>query len=227
MRRNQPARISSLTLLHPRRRSAYMLAKTAGLGVALWLGSGTTWVRADQVELQNGERLAGKVLALTTNVLVIESELLGKVSLPRDQVAAITLGPRSTAPAARLSSSTNQLPRALAAALAKRDPSATAALGQLDLGTNSVRQIQSQLLGDAGPEANQQFNQMVAGLMTGKITVNDLRVQAKAVADQARALRRDGADDPSGMLDAYLAILDDFLRDSAPAAATTNSAASH
>jgi hypothetical protein len=183
-----------------------------------------TWVRADQVELQNGERLAGKVLALTTNTLVIESELLGKVSLPRDHVAVITLGPRTTASAGKLSAATNQLSRALIAARAKTDPSATTALGDVEANTNSIRQIQSQFLGDAGPEANKQFGQMVAGLMSGRITVSDLRAQAKAVADQARALKREGGDDPSGMLDSYLAILDDFLRDSAPAAATsTNS----
>ena len=66
--------------------------------------------------------------------------------------------------------------------------------------------MQSKFLSDAGPEANQKFEEMLNGLMSGKISVDDLRAQAKAAADQLRALKGSG-EDPGFAADTYLAIL--------------------
>ncbi len=62
--------------------------------------------------------------------------------------------------------------------------------------------------------------------MSGKLTVNDLRKEAKSAADQLRAVKRDLGDD-SGTLDGYLSILDSFLNETAsPAGSATNAPAS-
>ena len=63
---------------------------------------------------------------------------------------------------------------------------------------------------------------MVDGLMNGKLTVNDLRAEAKSAADQLKGLKRDLGDDDSGALDGYLAILENFLRETRPGASATN-----
>src|SRR5438034_10349096 len=52
----------------------------------------TIWLRADQVEMQNGDRYLGTVLSLDTNTLVLRSAVLGTVTLPRGKVALIHLG---------------------------------------------------------------------------------------------------------------------------------------
>src|SRR5882724_9929051 len=81
-------------------------------------------LRADQVEMQNGDRYAGKVLALNTNTVVLQSDVLGLVNLPREKVATISLGTVMATNVARLgapingklrspSTSTNTSPRAL------------------------------------------------------------------------------------------------------------------
>src|SRR6266478_4746406 len=85
---------------------------------------GNRFLRADQVEMQNGDHYAGKVLALNTNTVVLQSEVLGLVNLPREKVANIALGTvmatnvaRSGAPIVGKfrspSTSTNNSPRAL------------------------------------------------------------------------------------------------------------------
>ena len=71
-------------------RGCNMRQRIVALGTTLVLA--TTWLWADQVEMQNGDRYLGKVLSLTTDKLVIQSDVLGKLTLPRDKVALITLG---------------------------------------------------------------------------------------------------------------------------------------
>ena len=73
--------------------------------------------------------------------------------------------------------------------------------------TNLIRQVQKQFLTDAGPEANKKFDELLSGLMSGKLTVDDLRAEARSAADQLRALKRDPGEDSSFAADAYLAIL--------------------
>ena len=42
------------------------------------LGIGFCGVRADQIEMQNGDRYNGKLLAMTNGTLVLQSEILGR-----------------------------------------------------------------------------------------------------------------------------------------------------
>src|SRR5438309_1527431 len=49
-------------------------------------------LRADQLEMTNGDHYNGKVLSLNTNTIVWKSDILGTLNLPRDKVANISLG---------------------------------------------------------------------------------------------------------------------------------------
>ena len=91
--------------------------------------------------------------------------------------------------------------------------------------TNLIRQVQKQFLTDAGPEANKKFDELLSGLMSGKLTVDDLRAEARSAADQLRALKRDSGEDSGFAADAYLAILDQFLKGTKPATPATNAPA--
>jgi len=95
----------------------------------------------------------------------------------------------------------------------------------LGANTNLVQQIRKQFLADAGPKANDKFDELLNGLTTGKLDINGLRAEAKSAADQLRAMKKDMGGDAGETLDAYLGVLDSFLSQSAPPAAApvTNS----
>ena len=176
---------------------------------------------ADQIQMQNGDRYIGRLVTLTNDTLIVQSDLLGTLRLPRDKVANISLGPVAGTNKAYLAA--QQLhPQALKApAPAKTDSESF--LGQLKSDTNSIRQIQQQFLADAGPEANKKFSELAAGLLTGKINLSDLRVQAASAAEQLRALKQGGGGEVDGQLDGYLAILESFLKET-PGTSITNRA---
>src|SRR6266550_3609214 len=200
----------------PSASAASWLISQGRLGLLFILFLATSWLRADQVEMQNGDRYLGTVLSLDTNTLVLRSPVLGKVNLPRGQVALITLG----------TGGATNLPRSLSAA--KREPTApsipitngitdlSAPLRQLGANTNFIEQVRAQFLADAGPEANNKFNGMVSGLLSGRLTVNDIRIEAKSAADQLKELKLDLGEDGGWALDGYLTILENFLRETAP-----------
>lgn len=74
------------------------------------------------------------------------------------------------------------------------------------------------------PEAANKYTEMVNGLMSGKLNLNDLRRDAKSSADQLRALKRDLGPEVGDSLDMYLQVLDGFLKESGSAPATSKSA---
>jgi hypothetical protein len=182
--------------------------------------------RADQVEMKNGDRYAGQVVSVTTNNVVLHSEVLGTVQLPRGQVATIALG---------AGSATNSIRSALPAAVAPPAPVAATATAssvpdfrQLANSQKLIQQVQAQFLSDADPAATAKFNELLAGLMGGKLNVDDIRAQAKSAADQLREAKKELGSDAGWSIDGYLAILDHFLKESAPTvtgASGTNGAA--
>jgi hypothetical protein len=196
----------------------------------------TAQLGADQVQMRNGDRYSGTVLALDAKTVVIQSQVLGKISLPRSQVQFVLVGsalPGTNAPRRRVAA-TNPPPAAVVRSGAPAtpvlpanvaptpDPDAelAAVLQQLGRNSNAVQDVKGRFLSDAGPEANQKFDELLSGLTTGKISLQDLRAQAKSVADQARAARRDLGSDSTGLDDllvGYLSILDQFLEQTAPA----------
>ena len=187
------------------------------------LSIATCALLADQVEMQNGDRYIGKILSLDTNTLVIQNEVLGTLRLPRGKASVITLDAGNETNTLRAVA----VPKAAQATLTNPVVDLSASLRQLGANTNFIQQIQTQILAGAGPEANGKFNELVGGLLTGKLTVDDIRVQAKSAVSQLKDLKRGLGDDPSGELDGYLAILEGFLQETAPPSGgtSTNAAA--
>lgn len=161
-----------------------------------------TSLRADQVTMLNGDRYVGSVVSLNADALVLRSEVLGTVRLPRAQVAVITLGAQPQPIAPGLNTATNA---------AATPPSAAAA------DTNLLQQLQSQFLGEDGAAARQQFNSLLSGYLSGKLNVNDIRAQAQSAAEQIKKLKGELGSDASGALDTYLSVLQRFLAET-PAA---------
>ena len=192
--------------------------------------------------MQNGDRYVGKVLSLNSDTLILQNDVLGTMHLPRSKVTSINLGsvlPQTTRPQVAAGAgghsprptATNSLSLSPAATpglinrLALANPSGsdlTAAFREM--GTNSplIQQVRSQFLNDAGPEANKKFNDLLGGLMSGNLSVQDIRLEAKSAADQIRAMRKDLGEDAGGALDGYLAILDSFLKETETTYGATN-----
>ena len=211
---------------------------------ALWVSlfSMVVAVSADQVEMQNGDRYNGKVLSLNADTVTLHSDVLGTVHLPRGKVALIALGmsvpahpaQANTAPATNyhLASGSEAAPTgaaspAIPAPPAGADPDLAVTLRQLGSNTNLIQQVQAQFLAGAGPEANGKFTELLGGLSTGKLGINELRAEAKSAADQLRALKREQGGDGDSEFDGYVSILEDFLKETAPAAGSGASSAVH
>jgi hypothetical protein len=207
-------------------------------------------LHADLIEMHNGDRYVGKVLSLTNDTLVLQSEILGKVSVPRSKVASIQLGtnlaarpvattngiaPTGTASTAA-ASTTTPLPAngSASAIISLSGPSFhtftnalpdLSALNRPNANSSSIIQDVRQQLTAAGPAAVGRFDEMVSQLLSGKMSMNDLKAQAKSAADQLREFKREMGDDAGDSLDGYLAILDSFLQDGTPAATLPGAAA--
>jgi hypothetical protein len=177
--------------------------------------------QADEVVMQNRDRYNGKIVSVTTNTLVFQSEILGTITLPRGKVVAITFGSASStlAPAA------TAVPAPIPSAKAGESADTAAQLRQLRANSNLISQVQSQILGGAGPEANAKFSQMMDDLSTGKMNMAGLRAEAKSAADQLRSIKKQGGDE-TGTLDMYLSVLENFLQETTPGSSSAKPAAS-
>jgi hypothetical protein len=170
-------------------------------------------LRADLVEMQNGDRYVGKVLSLDSKTLLLKNDNLGTIRLPRAKVLNLTLGANTPTNAVSALTVTNNQPSTPAVTATNNQAELAASLKTLGANTNTIKQIQSQFLAGAGPEANAKFNEMVSGLMTGKMDVNGLRAEAKKAAADLKKMKREVGDD-TGVLDSYLSILDNFIQES-------------
>jgi hypothetical protein len=95
---------------------------------------------ADQVELTNGDTISGKVVSLNGTHLKLHSEVLGDVTLARENVAAVYLGERKAPPKVA----------AAAAAAAPLDPSAAVKRGP-GSADDFIRGLLGQKTGDDAP----------------------------------------------------------------------------
>jgi hypothetical protein len=176
--------------------------------------------RADEVEMQNGDRYCGKVLSVSSDTVIMDSEMLGKIKVPRKLMTDLFLGTNVAPPTFAGALLPNSEPTNFSASaktvsssnLAPTNVDLSAALRQLGANTNFVGQIRDQMLAGS-PEAAGKYNQMVSGLMSGNLNLNDLRLQAKASADQIRALKQQLRPDADDSLDAYLQVLDNFIKE--------------
>jgi hypothetical protein len=175
------------------------------LFLLFWVPAG---VLADQVEMLNGDRYVGKIISLNTNTLVFQNEILGTVRLPCSKMARVTFGTNLI---------TNGVPPAPASPSIAID-NVSNSIPKLTTNASIIKQVQDQTLGAESAEAKDVYNEMVAGLLTGKLTVNDIRNKAKAVADELRQYKRELGDEAGGALDGYLSILDHFIKETEPPA---------
>jgi hypothetical protein len=173
--------------------------------LAIWASGGllvaTLSLRADQLQMQNGDRYAGHIVSMNSNSIVLESDVLGKLTLPRDKVSSVTLG-ANTATAT-----------ATSAKAAATNVNVAAALRAAGGGSNSIEQVRQQMLTAADPAATQKYNELVGGLMTGRLNVNDIRNEAKNSIEQINRLKRELGPEASDSLDSYLAILQGFVNE--------------
>src|SRR6267154_611955 len=144
-RTNTAAKIPFPPLNRPARRLTMGASIAVGFAVAM-LMVGMIYPRGDRVEMQNGDRYFGRVLSLNTNTLVLRSEVVGEVRLPRGKVALIVLGADTPTNAA----SALAFPNGRSAAPTNTVLDLSASLRELGANTNLIRQVQAQILGDAG-----------------------------------------------------------------------------
>lgn len=175
--------------------------------------------RADVVELANGDRLHGRVLALDEESLRLESETFGELQLDRKKVALIALGER-TLPSAEASVPPSRHPQPPAADSVDVGPSSGGsvedAVRKLQSGGVSgtlTKQLQTTLPGFASPEVQQYFNDTVGGLATGEINIADIRKDALRARDELEKLKKDLGPDAGAALSGYMNILDYFLHE--------------
>ncbi len=170
---------------------------------------------ADQIQMQNGDRYIGHVVTLTNDILVLRSEVLGTIAVPRARIASISLGNIVPTNSAIASIKPTRAYQPAKSGTATNAPSMD--LRRIGAETNLLQQVRQQYLGEAGPEANKKFDEMVQALIGGKLDMADLRAQAASAANQFRALKRDPntAAETDG-LDQYLSILDKFLSETTP-----------
>src|SRR5262245_45204578 len=122
--------------------------------ITLILGIAALELHADQVQMQNGDRYFGRVQSLTTNTLILKSDVLGTLRLPREKVALITFdgGPATNRLGA--APAPNGKPTPPLAAPTNAFPDLSESLRDLGTNTNLIEQVRAQFLGAAGPEAN-------------------------------------------------------------------------
>jgi hypothetical protein len=163
--------------------------------------------------MQNGERYIGKVVTLTNETVIVQSDVLGILKVPRRKIASITFGTNPVAasvqtPVVAIAQPTRPLST-------NSSPDLTTAIQQLRADPGAIQRVEQQFLAGADPQAKEMFNQMMGGLMNGSLNVNDIRAQAKSAADQLRAAKKELGDDAGFAVDGYLAVLDGFLRETA------------
>lgn len=181
---------------------------------------------ADTVQLANGDNVSGHVVSLDAKTLVLKSELLGEVKIDRAKIAAILLGNRP-APSAAQPAPARTSPAVPAPAGQSAAPgSAPAAPKTVD---EILKQIQGSgvdpklskgLEGDfpllATPEVRAYFDKTLGGLVSGDLSVSDLRQQAIDVRNQVKELEKELGPEATQALSGYMSILDKFIRESEP-----------
>jgi hypothetical protein len=159
--------------------------------------------QADTLNLINGDRFIGAVQLVNDKEVQIKSDSVGVLKIAREKVACIYFG-------------TNKPPIDLSFA-----PKSEPLNEKID--SKVVDQVQKEFLGTATPEANAMFTDLVQGLSSGKISINDIRKQAAETLKELQDLQGEiGEDADNPLLGSYVSILEKFIR---AGGAATNQAA--
>jgi hypothetical protein len=203
--------------------STKLLFARSGMILMLVVAPG---LRADVLEMQNGDRYSGKVISVSPDTVVLTNDVLGKITVPRGKVANLSFGTNAVVPkvAVALASpvSTNLPAIAAPSAGANTNMDLSAAFRQLGANTNFVGQIRQQMLAGS-PEATRKYDEMVSGLLSGQLSVSDIRQQAQAAAAQLREMKRELGPEADESLDGYLQVLDSFIKETASESAAAAS----
>src|SRR3974390_2372074 len=81
------------------------------LAATLMICCTADWAFADQVQMRNGDQYFGNVVSLNKETLVIQSDVLGTIRLPRGKVASVDFGASPLAQSPSIITPTNRLPR--------------------------------------------------------------------------------------------------------------------
>jgi hypothetical protein len=196
--------------LPARSTSAALLLAAIAVSIALS-------ARADVLELINGDRYQGTLIGMDRTNVEFQSEIQGRVKLPRDKVARVTLHEVAARPVAATNAPGQSLildgtnvvagpgvPAGSADAIAQK-------MRQDGVDPKIVNQVRDQVLGRSSPEAAAKFDELFGGFMSGKLSVGDIRAEAQNSINQIKAAKQDLGEDTGGLLDGYLTILEKFV----------------
>ena len=177
------------------------------------LGAAVAPVAADAVKLSNGDTIHGQVRSLSETEIVIVSDVLGEVKLPRERVAMIALGKNATFDQAAAKAEPAPKP-----GIAPENQTAEDALRQLQetgVSAEQMNRLRKEMPLLAMPEAKGYFDKTVTGLMSGSIDLNHVRKDALKARDELELLKKDLG--PNGyILNGYLSILNNFINETEP-----------
>jgi hypothetical protein len=186
--------------------------------LAACLSLGVAVSSADQITLRNGDILNGKVLAVTTNTLVLQDDSLGTLTLPRARVSNITFGAVAAVmppPATSFANPVQAAPKLASQANSASDLQMM--FHEIRQHTNLVQEVEAQVLGSsASPEAINKFNDLLDGLSTGQMDMNGLRAEAQNSVNELQEYKKQMGSDAGEEIDGYLYVLNKFLRETAP-----------
>jgi hypothetical protein len=171
----------------------------------LWVCSPLTALWSDVVECENGDRYNGKVILVDDQTVKLQNEIAGVLNIPRVKVSTISFRTAKTSSAGLVSGPV------------QTNLSALSPNQALKFDASAIEKVQNEILGNAGPEANQMFKEMMSGLMSGKLDVGDVRLKAQDALKQLKELQKElGDDDAASLLGSYGAILESFLKETPP-----------
>ncbi|QDU97321.1 hypothetical protein [Lignipirellula cremea] len=180
---------------------------------------------ADTLRLANGDSVTGKVLSIDAEQVQLESDVLGKLTIPRAKIASIHFGdaPPAAAPAQaapadlkvpKLPAITAEQKKYLEEQTRKTGATPADVLKQLQSGgvdPNAVDEITRNLPGFAAPEVQEYFNNTLGGLQSGQLNIGDIRKDAVKARDQIKELQEELGPEAAA-LNGYLGILENFIR---------------
>jgi hypothetical protein len=190
-------------------------------------------LRADVIELVNGDRYQGKIVSMTASEIEFQSDVQGRIKLSRDKVARIVFREAAvTTPATNRARSTNAAALALSGTNRPAGSMPTnvsdAVIQQMKVGGVDpaiISQVQEQVFGGSSPEAAKKFNELMDGFSSGTLSVQEIRTEAQNSLKELNSLKKDLGPEGGDLFDGYVAILERFIAESAPP--PTNSAATN
>lgn len=178
-------------------------------GLAFSCGLAASAVRADTVQLVNGDTVSGQVVAMDAKQLKLTSKLLGNLSIEREKIRAIFFGDAPPASMGRPEEA-KQPP----GGASPEDVVRQLRQQGLDESVRSQLQREFPLLGASGPQ--QYFNDTISGLISGKLSLQDIRKDAINARTQLLDLQKDLGPEAAAALSPYMGILDRFIRETEP-----------